>query len=271
MSTSKLFPYKMKKETWYRAKSLTESDIAVIVDTNTETIWFWEGNKSSARNRSTAREILGKLKKKYIPYRFKRVTKNSPDNILFKLEQLQEESFKGKIAGVRLESKDFSRLFYDLNLASSLLIVGVMIYLWSGLFWSSTINEQGYLLFSINYNQFLFYIAFNSFVLLVSFLIFMSSAFFGRVLKKRLFSYLSLIAGVFTFIAFFIMRIWDVTIYFSLEGNNILIRNDVFVLFVLALEFLITPALGVGILTGILGLRNIQLFEDVEKSEEKQE
>ncbi|MGV9172226.1 MAG: hypothetical protein ACOC35_06645, partial [Promethearchaeia archaeon] len=181
MSTAKLFPYKMKKETWYRAKNLTESDIAVVVDTNTETIWFWEGDKSSARDRSTAREILGKLKKKYIPYSFKRVTKNAPDNILFKIDQLLEESFKGKIPGVRLESKDFSRIFYDLNIISCILIAGVMIYLWSGFFWSSTINKFGYLHISINYDLFLFYIALNSFVSLASFLIYMSSAFFGRI------------------------------------------------------------------------------------------
>ncbi|MFO8018271.1 MAG: hypothetical protein R6U96_06515 [Promethearchaeia archaeon] len=258
----------MKKETWYRAKNLTESDIAVIVDTNTETIWFWEGNKSSARDRSTARDILGKLKKKYIPYTFKRVTKNSPDNILLKIDQLLEESFKGKIPGVRLESKDFSRIFYDLNIASCLLIGAVMIYLWSAFFWSSSAETLGYLHFSINYDLFLFYIAFNSYVLLVSCLIYMSSAFFGRILNKKLFSYLSLVAGVFTFITFFIMRIWDITIYFELEGNAILIRDDVFILFVMALEFLLAPALGIGIFTGIYGLTNINLLERTEENEE---
>ena len=60
--SSKLFPYKLTKGQWFRAESFTESDIAVIVDTTREMIWFWEGNKSSARSRSNARDMLGQLK-----------------------------------------------------------------------------------------------------------------------------------------------------------------------------------------------------------------
>ena len=108
MSSSKLFPYKMKKKTWYRAEDVTESDIAVIVDTSRDTIFYWEGSKSSARNRSDAREILGQLKKKYIPYRFKRVTATtSPSEVLDKLAELKAKSFTGKTAQHELFWREF--------------------------------------------------------------------------------------------------------------------------------------------------------------------
>ncbi|MHA1282859.1 MAG: hypothetical protein ACTSQP_10175 [Promethearchaeota archaeon] len=119
MSATKLFPYKMKKGQWFRAEDMTESDIVVIVDTSTETIWFYEGEKSSSRNRSIARELLGQLKRKYVPYRFKRVTNNSPEIILNKIDELKEKSFTGKIPGIKLELKDYSRIFYIMNLIAS--------------------------------------------------------------------------------------------------------------------------------------------------------
>lgn len=266
MSATKLFPYKMMRGQWFRADEMTDSDIVVIVDTSTETIWFHEGPKSSARNRSNAREMLGQLKKKYLPYRFKRVTNNSPEPILNKIDELQEKSFTGKIPGIKLEFKDYSKIFYILNLIGSGLLALSIAFLWTILL-SANMGMDSYLHYEIDYNYFLFYIDFNSFNILAASLIFIISAFFGKLLKKNLFSFLSVIVGIITFIGFFILRIWDVLLFFEDRGNAILIRSDALTLFVLNLQILVMAGMIIGFLTAILGLKNIQIFEKVEQLE----
>ena len=264
MSSLKLFPYKMRKGKWYRADDMSESDVIVIVDTKTEIIWFHEGSKSSARNRSNAREMLGQLKQKYIPYKFKRVTANSPEDILDKIDTLKEKSFTGKVPGIKLELKDYSRIFYILNLVSSVLIILGIIILWMPLF-SSSLTREGALHFSMDFNVFLFYADFTSLALLISSLIFGVSAFFGAILKKTLFSALSVVAAALAFAGFFILRIWDVMVVYELDGNSILIRFDALTLFILNIQILMFASTGVGFLTAVLGLKNIQLFERVEE------
>ncbi|MHA1150913.1 MAG: hypothetical protein ACTSR8_22055 [Promethearchaeota archaeon] len=268
MSTAKFFPYKMLRGQWFRADDMTDSDIVVIVDTNTETIWFHEGPKSSARSRSNAREMLGQLKRKYIPYRFERVTNNSPESILEKIEELKEKSFTGKIPGIKLELKDYSRIFYFLNLIGSGLLIISIIFLWMVIL-SPRIGMDNYLHYEIDYNFFEFYINLNSYNLLAAAITFIISGFFGRLLKKNLFAFLSIIAGIVIFIAFFIMRIWDYLIFFEERGNAIFIRSDALTLFVFNLEILLMTGMIIGFLTAILGLKNIKIFEKVEELELK--
>ena len=265
--SSKLFPYKLTKGQWFRAESFTESDIAVIVDTNREMIWFWEGTKSSARSRSNARDMLGQLKKKYIVYKFKRITSVSPEDILQRLEELREKSFTGKIPGLKLELTDFSKIFYILNVVASLLIIISACFLWVMLF-ASQIDIGGaiyYSIISINFSQ---SIDLVSLILLISCAIFICSSLFGYFLKKKLFSLMTLIALCFIFIAFFMIRIWDVIVYYQEAGNSILIRKDVFILFILSLNFLIIPGLAIGLIMGLLGLKNLKKVE-VELEEER--
>ncbi|MHA1293969.1 MAG: hypothetical protein ACTSQJ_15040 [Promethearchaeota archaeon] len=259
--SSKLFPYKMKKNTWYRAEDLTESDIAVIVDTNRDTIWFWEGEKSSARNRSNAREILGQLKKKYIPYRFKRVTKNSPEEVIIKLDELKEQSFTGKIKGIKYELKDFSRIFYIINIVSSLLLLIGMIFLNQALFWKD-IKYNSFTHLYVDYGMFIFIINFTSFCLLLSLIFFIISGFFGTILKKKIFSLISTFSACLVFISFFMIRIWDNIIFYLEPANNIIIRKDVLILYILCLDILIAPGIILGFFTGLIGLRTISLVEE---------
>ena len=265
--SSKLFPYKLTKGQWFRAESFTESDIAVIVDTNREMIWFWEGDKSSARSRSNARDMLGQLKKKYIVYKFKRITPSSPEDILERLEDLREKSFTGKIPGIRLELKDFSKIFYILNIvASSLVIIGTII-LWMMLFGTQT--EIGsalhYTLISTNFIE---NMNLTSLILLISFAIFACSSLFGHFLKKKLFSLMTLIALCFIFTAFIIVRIWDIIIFYQESGINIIIRTDVFILFILCLSLLMVPGLITGFVMGLLGLKNLKKVEvDIEEDQ----
>lgn len=281
MSASKLFPYKMKKNTWYRADDITESDIAVIVDTKTDTIWFYEGTRSSARNRSNAREILGQLKKKYVPYKFQRVTKNSPEDIIQKLEELKARNFTGKIPGLNYEIKEFSRIFYYLSFVASVLVLISMIYMIQGLTWSE-VSIDNYAHYSVDYNLFILYKDFISYSALSGFLIFIISAIFGFLVKKNMFSIVWIIAAILLFIAFFMLRIWDIILFYKLDGQNIVIRKDALILFILCLEFLIGQASVLGIIVGVIGIKNkeieisekvekVEKIEKVEKSEEAEE
>jgi len=266
--SSKLFPYKLVKGQWFRAESFTESDIAVIVDTNREMIWFWEGSKSSARSRSNAREMLGQLKKKYIVYKFKRVTSGSPEDITERLEALREKSFTGKIPGLKLELKDFSKIFYILNIAASALIIIGLIVSWL-LTFGPQINIGGSLFYSFIFIDFTQNMDLIGIILLLGFTIFVSSSLFGHFLKKRLFALMTLIALCFIFIAFFMIRIWDIIMYYQESGNTLLIRKDVFTLFIFSLSVLIIPGLITGLVTGLLGLKNLQKIEA--EPEEEQE
>ncbi len=263
--SSKLFPYKLTKGQWFRAESFTESDIAVIVDTNREMIWFWEGDKSSARSRSYARDMLGQLKKKYIVYKFKRITSGSPEDILERLEDLREKSFTGKITGIRLELKDFSKIFYILNIVASSLIIISTIILGLMLF-GTQIEINGTLHYSLISIEFLQSIDLISLILLFSFVIFACSALFGHFLKKKLFSLMTLIAVCFIFIAFFMVRIWDVIIFYQESGIYIMIRKDVLTLFILCLSFLTISGLIIGLIMGLIGLKNLKKVEvDIEE------
>ncbi len=261
----KLFPYKMKEGQWFKTSNCSESDIIVIVDTTREMIWFWEGSKSSARNRSNARGLLGQLKQRYIVYKFKRITNNSPEDILLSLETLKEKRYTDKISGGKYELKDFTRLLFFLNIIGSILATVTIVYLWSFLFWTET-NTY----YPIDKNDFLFYISLSSYCLLSSFIIFIISALYGHSLKKDKFATITLIAAIFMFTAFFIIFIWDnMFIYIKLE-KEFLIRRDVLLLFVLCLEFLIIPGTVLGIIMGISGGKNISSEEKVEEVEKKQ-
>ncbi len=266
MSESKLFPYKMKKQTWFRAEDgINDSDIAVIVDTRpgSDTIWFWEGAKSSARSRSNAREILGQLKKKYIPYKFKRVTKNSPEEILLKLEELKGKSYTGKIRGIKYELKDFSRAFFSLNIIGGFIALFCIIYLAQIMTWNTTTKELSYTYYSIDYNMFLLIVNITSLCLLFLVFVFAGSAFFGGITKNKIFSVVTIIAAILSFIAFFMLRIWDQIIFYETVDQDLLIRKDILVIFAFCLEMLIGQVMVLSFLTGFLGIKNknVSLFE----------
>jgi hypothetical protein len=265
--SSKLFPYKLTKGQWFRAESFTESDIAVIVDTSREMIWFWEGTKSSARSRSNARDMLGQLKKKYIVYKFKRITLGSPEDILERLDELREKSFTGKIPGLKLELTDFSKIFYMLNIAASVLIIISVVVLWL-MFFGSQIDVGGVLYYSIISIDFTQKIDLISLILLLGFMLYICSSLFGHFLKKKLFSSMTLVALCLIFIAFFMVRIWDILMYYQESGNSILIRKDVFTLFILSLNLLTVPGLVIGLFMGLKGLKNLNKVK-VELEEER--
>ncbi len=277
MSSVKLFPYKIYKGQWFRAKDLTDSDIAVIVDTDSDIIWYFEGDKSSARMRSHAREILGQLKKKYVKYTFKRVSPNTPEPILIKLDDLKKESFKGNLPGVKLGLRDFSRLFYILGIIAGGLLAFSFIYLLTALGWAQDTETYAHSHYIVNYISLTSYFDIVSFSALFAFILAVISAFFGAIIQKKAFSILITITAAISFFAFFILRIWDVMIFFEQVGNIVFLREDTIYLYLLIVSIL--EVLGIlfafyGAITGFKGLKTIELIEPKEEpstSEKKPE
>ena len=275
MSASKLFPYKIKEGAWYRANEVAESDIVVIVDAQNETIWYWEGTKSSARIRNNAREKLGQLKKKYVPYTFKRVSPNTPEPVLSKLEELREVSFKGKVPGIKFELSDFSKMFYLLFLIGSVLGLFCAFYMLTGLFWDLKTSNLTFPSYSVPLKTFTLFIDINSFILLVGLILLFVSAFFGGIIQRKTFALACIIAGGLFFMSFFILRIWDALIFYDTQESNLLIRQDVLMLFFLVQEVILFFSSVLALSSGVLGLKGMKPSilekEAGEKTEETSE
>jgi len=253
--SSNLFPYKFVKDQWYKADNISKEDLAVIVDTNRYKIWVFEGSKSTARDRSNARELLGELKKNYPQYEFKEISDSAPFEVLEEIEKLKEMSYIKGFLGVRYNLKNFSRLYFYLNYGAAFLLILNMILLTEFLLASSTIIFNSYQHYSIFYNSFLFNVNFISILILCSFLIFLISALTALLLKKfKPFIY-SFAASVFSFIGFFMLRIWNIILYYEQNNLIIYIRKDVLILLVFDIQLLQIISIVLGFLTGLIGIK----------------
>jgi hypothetical protein len=259
---SSLFPYKVREKIWFKTEEITESDIGVIVDTKTETIWFFEGPKSSARNRSTARSLLADLKKKYMLYKFKRINEDSPGEILEKLEELKK-AFRNKIT-FKQKVESLIKIFALLNVLNSALVIACSIYSSQSLFWALSQDSSSIIYFMADINFFYVYINLISVMLLISFLIFLSTLLLVAILKKNLSTTISALSTLTVFIALLIVKLWDVLIFFEQINGNILIRWDVLVLFVVCLEILSLFGAFFGITFGIIEKLNVKLIKETQ-------
>ncbi|MFW9939274.1 MAG: hypothetical protein ACFFD5_16655 [Candidatus Thorarchaeota archaeon] len=253
--SSNLFPYKFGKGQWYKADNINENDLAVIVDPNRYNIWFFEGSKSAARDRSNARELLGELQNNYPQYEFKEITDSAPFEVLEEVEKLKEMSYIKGFLGIRYNLKNFSRLYFYLNYGGAFLLIVNMILLTEFILASSTIIYNSYQHFSIIYNTFLFNINLISILILCSFLVFLISALLALFLKKfKSFMY-SFAASIFSFMGFFILRIWDIIIYYEQNNSIIFIRKDVLILLIFDIQLLLVISMVLGFLTGLIGIK----------------
>ncbi|MFX0056942.1 MAG: hypothetical protein ACFE85_10365 [Candidatus Hodarchaeota archaeon] len=252
--SSNLFPYKFGKGQWYKTDNISENEIAVIVDTSRNTIWFFEGSKSTSRDRSNARELLGELRNNYMRYEFKKISDLSPFEILEELERLKEMSYIKGFLGVRYDLNKFSRLYFYLNYLGTFLLIINLVFLAEILLSSGTILYDSYLHYSIVSNTFIFSINLVSILMLASFLTFLISALMGLILKKFNSFLYSFIAFMFVFIAFFILRIWDIIIYYEQVDHIIYIRKDLLILLIFDLELLQIIGMILGFFTGLIGI-----------------
>ncbi len=256
MSTN-LFPYKYLKGQWYQADEINDSDVVVVVDTSQETIWFHAGNKSTARNRSDARALLGDLMEKYTSYEFKRVSNETPDEILVKLDDLKELYYVRSVASINYDLRKASTIYFYLNSIGCLLLIISISFLGLLIFSSGTSLIDSHLHYSILFENFIFQFSFISMLLIASFSLFVVSTLVGIFLKKKQLFTKTLISGILIFITFSIVKVWDISLYYEIIGRFIYFRNDVLIWYVFCIEILQILATIIGFYTGIISFKKI--------------
>ena len=256
MSTN-LFPYKYLKGQWYQADEINDSDVVVVVDTSQETILFQAGNKSTARNRSDARALLGDLMEKYTSYEFKRVSNETPDEILVKLDDLKELYYVRSVGSLNYDLRKVSSIYFYLNSIGCLLLIISISFLGSLIFGSGTSFIDSHLHYSILFENFIFQISFISTLLIASFSLIVTSTIMGIFLKKKQLFTKTLISGILIFITFFIIKVWDISLYYEIIGQFIYFRIDVLIWYVFCIEILQILATIIGFYTGIISFKKI--------------
>lgn len=250
--SSKLFPYLLKNNQWIKLDEISSDDVAVLVDTSRDIIWYLEGEKATARIKFDARGLLGELKKKYVPYKFKKIDSRAPIDVLDKIEELKKSSstlsmkFRGK------EIQEFSKYLYSLNIIAGILQVIGMIIITGALFWPQVYDSQSYLNYIIDSNHFDFYIELDSLLLFLSLIIFFFTSFFGIIVRRKMFATISIFLAVIIFFSLLYIRIGPALLYFQATTPfpNILIRADAFLFFIIGLEIILIISIMGSIIPG---------------------
>jgi hypothetical protein len=261
MSTN-LFPYKYLKGQWYQADEINDSNVVVVVDTSQEKIWFHAGNKSTARNRSDARALLGDLMEKYTSYEFKRVSNETPDEILVKIDDLKELYYVRSVASINYDLRKASSIYFYLNSIGCLLLIISISFLGLLIFGSGTSLIDSHLHYSILLENFIFQFSFISTLLIASFSLFVISTIMGIFLKKKQLFTKTLISGILIFITFSIVNVWDISLYYEIIGQFIYFRIDVLIWYAFCIEILQTLATIIGFYTGIISSKKIYVKND---------
>ena len=234
--SSNLFPFIYKQEEWFSAEGVNDSDIGVIVDTDRAVIWFFEGPKSSARNRSSAKELLTDLRQKYELYAFKRISNESPKDILEYLEELKKHDYITRIRYFQYDLEKISKYYFYLNNLGCVLLITAFTFLTGFLFISNQFYIDPFSYFSLDIERFILIVDLVSILFISSFIIFIITSFFGIILNKRALLIYNLITSIVVFMAFFMLRIWDITLYHEIIGSIIYIRLDAIFLFIFNLD-----------------------------------
>lgn len=239
--SSKIFSYLLKNNQWIKSDAISIDDVTVLVDTRRDIIWYLEGEKATARTKFDARGLLGELKKKYIPYKFKKIDSRAPIDVLDKIQELKKSTshlsmkFRGK------EIQEFSKYLYSLNIVAGILqIIGMIIITWA-LSWPQVYDSQSYLNYIINSNHFYFYIELDSLLLFFSLIIFIFTSFFGIILRRKIFTTSSIFLAVIIFLSLVYIRIGPTLLYFQATTPfpNILIRLDAFLFFIIGVDIIL--------------------------------
>lgn len=256
--SSKLFPYLLKNNQWIKLDEISSDDVAVLVDTSRDIIWYLEGEKATGRIKFDARGLLGELKKKYVPYKFKKIDSRAPIDVLDKIEELKKSSlplsmkFRGK------EIQEFSKYLYSLNIIAGILQVIGMIIITCALSWPQIYDSQSYLNYIIDSNRFDFYIELDSLLLFLSLIILIFTSFFGIIVRRKMFATSSIFLTVIIFFSLLYIRIGPTLLYFQATTPfpNILIRVDAFFFFIIGVEIILFMSIVGSIIPGTYWLIN---------------
>ncbi|MCJ7650812.1 MAG: hypothetical protein MUP85_19550 [Candidatus Lokiarchaeota archaeon] len=256
--SSNLFAYKFKNDQWHNADDINESDIVVIVDSSRNIIWYFEGRNSSARKRNNARGLLGDLKKKHATYKFKKITSNTPRDIIRELQILKEQFFASTIKQLNVDISKISQLYFYLNAFGNLLIIvslTIIILLIGG---TGTRIYENYMHFSIRLVDFEMIFMVLSLLSLISFLLFLFAGLTVLILKQKIIATYNIFGSVLIFIAFYMIITWTNILYFEVDYQIILIRIDVFTIFAFSLAILYIISLFIGFVMSILGFKKVE-------------
>ncbi len=251
--SSKLFSYLLKNNQWIKSDAISIDDVTVLVDTTRDIIWYLEEKKATARKKFEARGLLGELKKKYEPYKFKKIDSRAPIDVLDKIEELKKSTshlsmkFRGK------EIQEFSKYLYFLNIVAGVLQVISMIIITWALSWPQVYDSQSYLNYIINSNHFYFYIELDSLLLFFSLIIFIFTSFFGIIiLRRKIFTTSSIFLAVIIFLSLIYIRIGPTLLYFQATSPfpNVLIRVDAFLFFIIGVDIILFVSIVGSIIPG---------------------
>ncbi len=249
--SSNLFSYILKQNQWIKSDEISIDDVAVLVDTQRDIIWYYESERSTARTKFEARGLLTQLKEKYVPYKFKKIDNTSPQDVLNEIETLRKgrSGLKMEILGKKIH--DFSSVLYSLNITAGLLQVLTVFFLALTLSWQESVNELSFLAYEVNYIEYVGYIDILSFLILVSFIVFCITSFFGLVTRLSNFSRVSIILAIVLYLALIYIRIGQLYLYFEIELPNLIIRADAFRFFLLGGEIILIIAVLISLSSSI--------------------
>lgn len=256
--SSNLFAYKFKNDQWHKADDINESDIGVIVDSSRNIIWYVEGRNSSARKRNNARGLLGELKNKHATYKIKKITSNTPRDIIRELQILKEQFFASTIKQLNVDISKISNTYFYLNAFGNLLIIvslTIIILLIGG---TSTRIHENFMHFSISFVDFEMIFMILSLLSLISFLLFLFAGLIVLILKQKIVATYNIFGSILIFIAFYMIGTWTNILYFEIDYQVILIRIDVFTLFVFNLAILYIIGLFIGFVMSLLGFKKVE-------------
>ncbi|MHA1671701.1 MAG: hypothetical protein ACTSV5_14175 [Promethearchaeota archaeon] len=255
--SSNIFAYKFKNNQWNKADDINESDIVVIIDSSRNAIWYFEGRNSSAKKRNNARGLLGDLKNKHRTYKIKKITSNTPKEIIRELQILKEQFFASTIKQLNVDISKLSQMYFYLNTFSNLLIIvslTIIILLIGG---SGTRFHENFMHFSIRFVDIEMIFMVLSLLSLISFLLFLSTGLIVLILKQKIIATYNIFGSILIFIAFYMICTWTNIFYFEFDYQFILIRIDVFTLFALNLAILYVIGLFIGFVMSIIGFKKI--------------
>jgi hypothetical protein len=261
--SSNLYAYKFKNNQWHQADDINESDIVVIVDSSRNLIWYYEGRNTTARKCNKARSLIGDLKSKHETYKIKKITNKTPRDIIRELQILREQFFASTIKQLNVDVSKMSKIYFYLNTFSNLLIIisfTIIILLIGGTGTRIYENYPHYSIRLANFNMIFFVLSLFS---LISFLLLLFAGLMALILRQKIIATYNIFASVLIFITYYMISTWTSIFYFELDYQIILIRIDVFALFVSNLVILYLICLFVGFAMSLLGFKRIeQIIEE---------
>jgi hypothetical protein len=263
--SSNLLAYKFKSKQWDKAEGINESDVAVIVDPTRDLIWYFEGKKSSARKRNKARNSLNLLKNQHATYKFKKVDRMAPRDIIREIAILKEDFFISSLRSLNVDVLKISKTYFYLNCIGGLFNIINFVVSFLYVFGSSRVIFNNNLSYALTVSNFQLYILLQSVLSLCSFILFTATAVISLLFKQRIPAVYNILGSILIFIAFFMLSISNALIYSKVIYQQIFIRADVFVLFNLNLEMLYLISLFIAFIMGITAFKYIdQVIKDMD-------